>query len=214
MATWIGDGYDRVGELNGWRFLYRPLPQSQRFLLSKAMGDLFQPNGRRIGIFSLTQLCEDRIVSSIGQHALLPSDIFDKPETIEELWSIVSGHSEREELSKLRLNLISGSQIHFKHPYLSEINCDFCKKYWVDTVNEQPVTRDGKVLERDASSKPACQEPGLTCPVGCPEKPKRLNETNRMAMRRHYELKATGNFPQDFMFESNAAIIRQAEGSQ
>ena len=107
-------------------------------------------------------------------------------------------------------NLRDGLVLLFRNPSLAKRSCGDCLKYLYDESDGHKVHVWNKDVERPKEQPPLCQLPS-GCPVGTPERPKRLSDRNRLAWR-HFQLCDATTFPSDSIVQRNAVVIRDVLG--
>ena len=89
-----------------------------------------------------------------------------------------------------RINIVEGVILELKHPEFATRSCEACKKWWYD--DDGTVLRvGGRPLRRDPNAGLLCDS-REGCPVGKPDKQKRLTPKNREAWKHFREFRAVG----------------------
>jgi hypothetical protein len=209
LAEIIGDGYDWIGDVDGRKFVYRPMLSRERRVsieIMKSLGDT--PGFDYASSVILKHLCLGFDKSHVNKMLLC------SPETWESLWLTICGLQGEGSFfdgweSSTSDNLRSGVRLFVKNPKLAKRSCDECRKYWYDENGER-VTYNGKYIERVDESPVAC-DTTFGCLAGHYLNQLRLTPVNKMAYLHFQDCQATGNFPDDPIVARNARIIKSAE---
>lgn len=106
-------------------------------------------------------------------------------------------------------NLQEGLQLRLQYPGLHRRKCSDCQKFWYDEKSDKPFrTNEGRAILRTVDTPLACTS-NDGCPVGTPEKQKRLSLKNRRALAHFQMCDAIGQFPDDPIVARNALVIRR-----
>lgn len=191
----ICDGYTEYGSCHLGQYAFRPLTERQRYVIRSSVSEARVMVARSLVRAAIV------IADWNVEDPLLPL-----PETV--VRTVIGTDLAAKQAADAD-NLSRGVALLAKYPHLSDVTCDYCRRYWFDPSTGDTATEpNGALVERPESAVVAC-ETDTGCPIGHWSNPSSLSDKNRMALENYAEKLASGESGDDIE-RFNAAIIRHA----
>lgn len=200
----ICDGYNRIGAVNGDRFVYRPLTRFDRRRLEcelKNLPELLAEKWER-------QIVERQIV--VAEWDCSVHDMDD--DTYRTVATLVLGYDNDAEEIADEENIAAFVYLRERWPWLATTSCGSCRAWLYDPVAghlyRNNVDGEMEPIRRPPGYPILCE--GGWCPKGHWSKPVELSEKNQLALQYHETASAATDDP---IVSRTRKVIEDAIGS-
>ena len=206
----IADGYTWAAEVQGIRFLYRPVLKHQREQLIHCFGTDTSLWGLWIyqhllgcgNPSNIASRARNEIVSTEDMSVIDVALGVASPQVADTPWTPDWERRGAE-------NLIAGLKLLKDHPGYASRSCEDCQTWWYRDDGSRVTTASGDPVPRPKGELLLCQTRS-GCPKGTPERQNGLLPHNKSCFSHFRLCESINQFPSDPLVASNAIVIRNA----